>query len=189
SDSVSGSVGRFILSPTPLPPPTGDHGVIYNRTFALTRDDGGVADELAALLRARGAHVRVLAPEEALGKADGLIHLEALAAAPQGDPRKSLFARAKEAVEGGATWLLAATGHGGAFGHSQATAVRLPHGGVAGFLKSVAQELPTLRARSVDLDPEQPAAVLAAMLFAELLADDPHIEVGYDGGQRQTLQL
>jgi acyl transferase domain-containing protein/NAD(P)H-dependent flavin oxidoreductase YrpB (nitropropane dioxygenase family)/NADP-dependent 3-hydroxy acid dehydrogenase YdfG len=181
------SVARFILAPTPLPPPTGDHGVIFNRSFALTRDDGGVADELAALLAARGAHVRVLAHGEPLGRADGLIHLEALAAVPPDDPRKTLFARAKEAVDGGATWLLAATGHGGAFGRSPAT--RLPQGGMAGFLKSVAQELPTLRARSVDLDPEQPPSVLAATIFAELIADDPHIEVGYDGEQRQTLTL
>src|SRR5262249_37628028 len=148
-----------------------------------------VAEELAALLRARGATTRILQPDEPLGRADGLIHLEPLAFEPPNDTRKTLFARAKEAVEGGATWLIAATGHGGSFGHGVGTSARLPHGGIAGFLKSVAKELPTLRCRSVDLDPDEDPELLAQKLVAELAIDDDHIEVGWEGGVRSTLKL
>jgi NAD(P)-dependent dehydrogenase (short-subunit alcohol dehydrogenase family) len=73
------------------------------------------------------------------------------------------------------------------FGHDANE--QLPVGGVAGFVKSVAREWPVLHARVVDLDTAEEAERLAGQLYAELLADDNLLEVGYAGGIRQVRRL
>ena len=110
---------------------------------------------------------------------------------------KSLFLLSKElaqelntaAVEGGA-FLVAATAMGGAFGWDGANARLSPsQGSVAGFVKTVAQEWPEVRVKTVDLDPNRPPSDLAASLFTEIAADDRLVEVGYSGSLRQIPQL
>jgi NAD(P)-dependent dehydrogenase (short-subunit alcohol dehydrogenase family) len=60
---------------------------------------------------------------------------------------------------------------------------------VAGFLKSVAKELPDLWARVVDLDANEGAETMAEHLEKELLADDSLLEVGYAAGVRHVFHV
>jgi acyl transferase domain-containing protein/NAD(P)H-dependent flavin oxidoreductase YrpB (nitropropane dioxygenase family)/NAD(P)-dependent dehydrogenase (short-subunit alcohol dehydrogenase family) len=61
-------------------------------------------------------------------------------------------------------------------------------GGVAGFVRALAHELPTAPLRRVDLDPERTAQEHARQALDELHLPAP-IEVGYRGGQRHTLAV
>lgn len=95
----------------------------------------------------------------------------------------------RSAKRGGAC-LIAATALGGAFG-STPRGIDAPfpgQGGIAGLVKTLAREWPGVRARVVDLDPDEAAASRAARLAAEIHADDGWAEVGYDGGRRIRLK-
>ena len=81
----------------------------------------------------------------------------------------------------------AQTGLGGAFGRGGNGNGRLPHGGVAGLLKTVSKECPKIRVRAIDVDPGADAERTAAVLIEELLAEDDFLEVGYENGTRRTL--
>jgi malonyl CoA-acyl carrier protein transacylase/NAD(P)-dependent dehydrogenase (short-subunit alcohol dehydrogenase family) len=179
------ALARYVFTVEPAPDAVADGMRVDGRSFALTDDGGGVAVRLAALLSAHGARARVLEPGEALGQVDGLVHLGGLAPDPRPDPVKSLFDLGKEALLGGATWIVGATGLGGAFGRRGAAR---PHcGGIAGLLKTIAKEWPGVRVRAVDLDPREDPARLAEYLYAELLAADDRVEVGYVEGARHVL--
>src|SRR5207249_11192540 len=89
----------------------------------------------------------------------------------------------ERAAEAGGAAVLAATMLGGAFGCDPTSPVGRPgQGGVAGFVKTLAQEWPAVRAKVVDLAPDAPAPI-AACLLAELLAGDGLVEVGYRDGR------
>jgi acyl transferase domain-containing protein/NAD(P)H-dependent flavin oxidoreductase YrpB (nitropropane dioxygenase family) len=95
----------------------------------------------------------------------------------------------RSARRGGAA-LIAATALGGAFGSAGALAESAfpGDGGLAGLVKTLAREWPSVRARVVDLDPREPAEDLAAFLADELRADDGWAEVGYVDGRRVRLR-
>lgn len=59
--------------------------------------------------------------------------------------------------------------------------------GVAGVLKSVAQEWPGVRCKAVDLDPRAPVEARAAWFVAEIEADDASVEVGYRDDRRAVI--
>jgi NAD(P)-dependent dehydrogenase (short-subunit alcohol dehydrogenase family) len=115
-----------------------------------------------------------------------------------GDAVKGLFLLAKataadleSAAEAGGSCLIAATALGGrcAGGGDRADAGFCPeHGGVAGLVKTLAREWPTVRCRAVDLAPGDPAGTLAGRLADEVFAVDGWAEVGYDRGRRIRLQ-
>jgi acyl transferase domain-containing protein/NAD(P)H-dependent flavin oxidoreductase YrpB (nitropropane dioxygenase family)/NAD(P)-dependent dehydrogenase (short-subunit alcohol dehydrogenase family) len=178
------SVRRYVLRPSPLPPAVANGFVVDGRRFVLTDDGRGVATALAKLLTVRGARVQVLhGPPDELGRVDGVIHLAPLSASESpGDARKHFWELARAAVLGGAEWLLATTAQAGTPG------ARPEHGGLAGIVKSVAKEWPTLRARAIDLDASVPADELAALLYAELLSDDAQVHVSYAGGARVSMR-
>src|SRR5207342_3118660 len=94
----------------------------------------------------------------------------------------------EHAAETGGAVVLGASALGGAFGMDDYGASRPGHGGIAGFLKSLAQEWPTVRVKAVDLEPAN-AADAADALLAELLADDGLVEVGYRDGTRMSVEL
>ena len=94
----------------------------------------------------------------------------------------------RAAVAGGAA-VLAATAMGGSFGVDRRDHPSSPaHGGIAGFLKTLAQEWASVRVKAIDLPPAEPEAV-ADWLLAELLAADGLVEVGYRDGRRTLLEL
>ncbi len=115
-----------------------------------------------------------------------------------GDAVKGLFLLAKStaadlesAAEAGGSCLIAATAMGGRFAAGSAgdEASFFPgHGGVAGLVKTLAREWPTVRCRAVDLASSDPADTLAARLAAEVFAVDGWAEVGYDRGRRLRLR-
>jgi acyl transferase domain-containing protein/NAD(P)H-dependent flavin oxidoreductase YrpB (nitropropane dioxygenase family) len=109
---------------------------------------------------------------------------------------KSLFYLAKAAAgdlkqagETASAWLIAATAMGGAFGMDVSEQRSFPgQGGIAGLVKTLALEWPTVRCKTVDLDLENPAPLLAEQLLQEIAAGDEQVEVGYRGAQRRILR-
>ncbi len=193
SGETPSRVSRYVLEVNPVPAAVANCVRVHERTFALTPDRMGVAVKLAELLRAGGGRVRVLAQGEEVGIVDGLLHLESLDPESH-DSVRTLFANAQAAVRGKATWIVGATGMGGQFGmmSSSSTVPSLDApapGGVAGLLKSLAKEHPELRVRAIDLHRGEDPAQLAAHIYAELLADDQRVEVGYAGGIRHALSV
>jgi NAD(P)-dependent dehydrogenase (short-subunit alcohol dehydrogenase family) len=101
---------------------------------------------------------------------------------------KAAAADLERAATSGGACLIAATALGGRFGSERngghgtgSKAEFFPgQGGVAGLVKTLAREWPMIRCRVVDLDPDDPAALLADRLTAEVFAGDGWAEVGYD---------
>jgi NAD(P)-dependent dehydrogenase (short-subunit alcohol dehydrogenase family)/acyl carrier protein len=182
------SVTRYVLEANPVPAAVANCVRVEGRTFAMMPDRLGVSVKLAEILRAAGARVRVLAAGEEVGEVDGLLHLESLD--PQShDSVRTLFANVQAAVRGNALWVVATTGLGGQFGMAARSSNVASPGGVSGLLKSLAKERPQLRVRAIDLHPGEDPAQLAAHVYAELLADDQRVEVGYAAGVRHALQV
>jgi acyl transferase domain-containing protein/NAD(P)H-dependent flavin oxidoreductase YrpB (nitropropane dioxygenase family)/NAD(P)-dependent dehydrogenase (short-subunit alcohol dehydrogenase family) len=89
--------------------------------------------------------------------------------------------------------LLAATCLGGDFGIDKAECgVPFPtHGGVAGLIKSIAHEWPSVRCRVIDFKAGFSPKSAARHLIAEATADcvDDLVEIGYQGTRRLKLRL
>jgi acyl transferase domain-containing protein/NAD(P)H-dependent flavin oxidoreductase YrpB (nitropropane dioxygenase family)/NAD(P)-dependent dehydrogenase (short-subunit alcohol dehydrogenase family) len=179
-------VARYVFELNRVPDAVPNCVRVTGRTFAVVPDAYGVASKLAALLESRGARVKSIGPEDHVGQVDGLLHLASLSQDSQ-TSLGPLFSLAKEAAEKNAKWIVAATGLGGSFGHAQDSLAGL--GGVSGLLKSVAKERPELKVRAIDLHPGEDHGRLAEHIYAELLADDARVEVGYRSGVRQTLTV
>ncbi|MEE8162036.1 MAG: SDR family NAD(P)-dependent oxidoreductase [Acidobacteriota bacterium] len=148
---------------------------------------------------------------EAIGRQHGpihaVVHLLPLKSAPEFDRLnsqdhqrlvrrdiKSLYNLAKgtekdlrSAGKAAETQLIAATGMGGAFWQSTGNPYPPTHGGVAGFMKTVAVEWPEVRCKVIDLDPAEPASALGEKLWTEITCDDGRVQVGYLGERRVTI--
>src|SRR5581483_714342 len=90
---------------------------------------------------------------------------------------RGLRTRLEDAAEAGGAVVLGATAMGGAFGVDGSVA-NAEHGAITGFLKSLAQEWPTVRVKAVDLGPVD-AVEAAGALLTELDAADGIVEIGY----------
>jgi NAD(P)-dependent dehydrogenase (short-subunit alcohol dehydrogenase family) len=111
---------------------------------------------------------------------------------------KSLFFLAKAAAEdlkdageSGGAWLVAATGMGGSNGVGAAEEQALFPGqaGIAGLVRTVALEWPTVRCEVVDFASLDDGSLLAERLLHEIASDDGEVAVGYQGTQRRALRL
>ena len=152
----------------------------------------------------------VLKVLESIGRRHGsihaIVHLLPLKSAPEftslnlpdqrrliGRDIKSLFNLSKGAEkdltrdEGGKKQLIAVTGMGGAYWKSAGTCYAPTHGGVAGFMKTVAVEWPQVQCKVIDLDPDQPSSTLGEKLRAEIAVDDGRVQVGYLGERRVSV--
>jgi acyl transferase domain-containing protein/NAD(P)-dependent dehydrogenase (short-subunit alcohol dehydrogenase family) len=143
----------------------------------------------------------------------GLLHLVPLAPVPAMENMqladwkqrlaleiKSLFYLTKlladdltAAVQGGDASLVAVTAMGGAYGRvadaDQACAFFPGSGGVSGFLKSAALEIPGLNVRAVDLELGEALQTLATRIRDEFLTASAQVEVGYRAGRRLVLDV
>ncbi len=143
----------------------------------------------------------------------GLLHLVPLAPAPAMENMqladwkqrlaleiKSLFYLTKlladdltAAVQGGDASLVAVTAMGGAYGRAadgdQACTFFPGSGGVSGFLKSAALEIPGLNVRAVDLELGEALQALAVRIRDEFLTASAQVEVGYRAGRRLVLDV
>jgi acyl transferase domain-containing protein/NAD(P)H-dependent flavin oxidoreductase YrpB (nitropropane dioxygenase family)/NAD(P)-dependent dehydrogenase (short-subunit alcohol dehydrogenase family)/acyl carrier protein len=138
------------------------------------------------------------------GRVSGLVHLlplaePSLADAPMARMErdvKSLYllargleAELKQGAEEADAICIAATGLGGSlgFGHGPLPAQYFAgHGGVGGFIKSLAYEWPDVLVRTIDLDPATPVSGIVETLIAEMSIPDGPTEIGYAGSRRIT---
>jgi NAD(P)-dependent dehydrogenase (short-subunit alcohol dehydrogenase family) len=184
---------RYVLEISAAQPTSTRPANMLRHRVAICNDARGIGVRLATLLEARGASSQLLSPGEPLsGSPDALVHLGWLARDLPPDPTPAvceLFERVKEAVTSGASSVLVATGHGGHFGHRTAHDAPLLRGGPAGLVKTVAAEWPGVRARVVDLDPDETPTRLAELLCTELVSNDELVEVGYVDGKRCGLNV
>ncbi len=204
-------IGRFVVQVQSAPAIIDSAGLTGSGAVVILDDGQGVGAELERTLAARGETVIRLAHDQQPRDADeasalaqrtragggvkALVHLAALAEPqPQYGALSALLALAQalreqleEAASAGDAVLLGATGLGGAFGvDGDAPLGAASQGAIHGFLKSAAQEWPTVRVKSVDLG-AMPATAAAAHLLAELSAPDGLVEVGYRDGERVQL--
>ncbi len=96
----------------------------------------------------------------------------------------------KQAGKGGPAWLVAVSAMGGSFAMDPTgTHPFLPlQAGLAGLVKSLAQEWPSVRCKAIDVDLRNSPASFTAWVLAEMVANDGMVEVGYGAAGRQTLQ-
>jgi acyl transferase domain-containing protein/NAD(P)H-dependent flavin oxidoreductase YrpB (nitropropane dioxygenase family) len=133
----------------------------------------------------------------ALGKASGLDRIEPEWFARVDAEVKGLFLLAKAmaadletAARQGGACLIAATDMGGRFASAGCTSADFfpGHGGIAGLVKTLAREWPTVRSRVVDFSMSDPIETVADRLVSELLVRDGWAEVGYSQGRRVRLK-
>jgi acyl transferase domain-containing protein/NAD(P)H-dependent flavin oxidoreductase YrpB (nitropropane dioxygenase family) len=94
------------------------------------------------------------------------------------------------AAQAGGACLIAATAMGGRFASKGSASVDFfpGDGGVAGLVKTLAREWPSVRCRVVDFSPDAPRETIAAQLADEVFANDGFAEAGYEGDRRLRLQ-
>lgn len=188
--SVPDGLRRYVPVVVELDPPTTTPTALAGRRVAVVDDGRGVALELTTLIEQAGAEVRVLRNGGPAGEVDVLVDLAPLAGGALDLTHR--FTRLQEAVLGGATSILVATGLGGDLGLEPDGSLPddpLAGTGLRGMVRSLARERSEVRARLVDLDPKADAAGSARLVFDELVADDDHVEVGRQGERRCTARI
>jgi acyl transferase domain-containing protein/NAD(P)-dependent dehydrogenase (short-subunit alcohol dehydrogenase family)/acyl carrier protein len=185
SHRVHRGIQRFLPTVVDAPPRAGG-APLGARSFVIAGGAMGLADEIAAALRAHGARVR-MDDGTLFQDLDGLIDVTSFtpAAQPPIDPVKGLFERARQAVAAGARTVLAVSHLGAPFSAEHANA----RTGVAGLVRTLAKEQPHMDARSVALDPLVTHARLAEHVIAELTSEHDHVEIGYVDGARKALSM
>jgi acyl transferase domain-containing protein/NAD(P)H-dependent flavin oxidoreductase YrpB (nitropropane dioxygenase family) len=96
----------------------------------------------------------------------------------------------ERAASAGGSCLIAATAMGGRFATS-GSPIRdfFPgSGGVAGLVKTLAREWPSIRCRVVDFSPDAPSETIASQLADEIFVSDGYPEIGYEGLRRIRLR-
>ena len=96
---------------------------------------------------------------------------------------KAIMDDLETAARNGGACLIAATALGGRLGSSGGVASP-SHGGVAGLVKTLAREWPSVRARVVDFPLDHPHDRIARDLLEEMTNDDAWPEVGRGAGGR-----
>ncbi len=168
-------VRRYRLDVVETPAPARGPSTFAGKTFAIF-DGNTIGAALADRLSAEGAIVRRIDQGDVVGEVDGFVDLGVVDGVTT---MREMFERVRAAAIGGAKLIYVAT-MGGELG-------RGGYGGPAGLIKTVAAEWPDVRARAlVDLDSTDDAA---AMIHRELHADDHHVEIGYVGGVRSSLEV
>lgn len=104
---------------------------------------------------------------------------------------KALAPSLEAAASQGGSAVMAATAMGGAFGcpTPAGSICRPTHGGVTGFMKCLALEWPSVRARTIDLNLSESTDVLADAIFDEIRQGGGDVEIGYFQGSRIGLQM
>jgi len=171
SRELTAAVQRYRLGVIATPAPANGYTSFAGKRFAIF-DGGAIGDALGAKLTAEGATVFREIPNEPV---DGYVDLAIVDGITT---MREMFERVRGAAIGGAKLIYVATMNG-----------ELGRGGVggpAGLIKTVAAEWPDVRARVVDLETHHDAA---GTLHRELHADDHHVEIGYVGGVRSSLEV
>ncbi len=162
--------------------------------LARIREESGPLAGIVHLLPLRGS-IGFDAAADKSGNIELAIWRERLAAEV-----KSLFLLARAASPdlhrsgSSPSFLLSASAMGGAFGLPNPDADDAPaaffagHGALAGLVKTLALEWPTVRCKAVDLDRGRHVEELAGVLVRELGTSEPSVQVGYRGTQRLVFE-
>ncbi|HUO71709.1 MAG TPA: SDR family NAD(P)-dependent oxidoreductase [Solirubrobacteraceae bacterium] len=203
-------IGRYVVQPVSAPAIAATAGLAARGAVMILGDDSPFAQELAEALAGQG-DVELLtsasAPSDELeaaelaswirgehGAVKALVHLASAVDEYGGLRPLFLMVQALQddliaAADAGGAAVLSATRLGGAFGFDgEVTDGAAGHGAIAGFLKTLAIEWPSVRVKAVDLA-AAPGSDAVGQLVAELGAADGLVEVGYHGGERLCLQL
>lgn len=97
---------------------------------------------------------------------------------------KALGADIRNAGRKNRGWLIAATLLKGKCLHMNDKDCSVGHAGIAGLLKTVAQEWPEVNCRSISLDLTNQHSTLASQLIREMDSEDNNVEIEYRGTQR-----
>ena len=188
------------------------------RRVIVMPDNGGVAEALTQLLKARGIevlHIENTTDADSLSKtikgwtAAGEVHgVYWLPALDDEGPisgmnlttwRQAVRVRIKllytamralyEQIAKPGTFLVSATRLGGQHGYDEAGALAPLGGAVVGFTKTYKRERPEAHVKAVDFEADRKAAKVAELLLAETLRDNGAIEIGYKNGLRWTVGL
>jgi NAD(P)-dependent dehydrogenase (short-subunit alcohol dehydrogenase family) len=92
-------------------------------------------------------------------------------------------------VEAGAGWLVNFTAMDGQFGLKGKGSFSPGQAGSVGIMKTAAREWPSIKVKSVDLDPEADPQLLATKVLQELALFDDLVEVGLDEEGRWRIDL
>ncbi len=103
---------------------------------------------------------------------------------------KAVASDLENAARAGGSCLIAATAMGGRFACSGSPARDFfpGSGGVAGLVKTLAREWPSIRCRVVDFSPDARPESVASQLMDEMFMSDGYPEVGYEGDRRIRLR-
>ena len=168
--------GRYLVLPAPAPwsEETLDAHPAGRRYLLVPDGPGGVAAALTSALEAGGAQVMTRHQEgEGL---DGLIHIAALG--PHHEPLAPLVYPAVRAalLDGAGSLLLV---HG-----PDPTGAGLP-----GLARTIAREYPSVRVRSVTVNPEWPTQATAGIILRELADSSVEVTVTHIDGVRTAPRL
>ncbi|MDH4064345.1 MAG: SDR family NAD(P)-dependent oxidoreductase, partial [Acidobacteriota bacterium] len=174
-------------------------------TVLLTDDGLGVADRLATMLKAAGADVETARAGDdlaqartRLGRVRALVLLHPLAIDPAVaaldaqawrevlDRKVGASFRAIQALKGEVEITVGVTAMAGPFGW-RGQLVDPAGAGVAGLLKSLAQEAPAMLVKAIDVErpaTRDEATRLAATVLTEIERGGRRVEVGYREGTR-----
>jgi NAD(P)-dependent dehydrogenase (short-subunit alcohol dehydrogenase family)/acyl carrier protein len=197
-DAAPGTIARFQLRSITIDMPASRAMGLAGNHFLITDDGRGIAKELAARIERQGARVRLLdfaADLPAAGdleSVDGLIHLWSLHADHCDRDLARFYDLLRRMLARKVTYLVAASGLSGRYGHFHSDAAPLDHhrgAGLAGLIKSVAKERPEIHARCVDLELREAPRALAEYLELELLSKDRLVEVAYRNGSRRCMEV
>jgi NAD(P)-dependent dehydrogenase (short-subunit alcohol dehydrogenase family) len=198
---------RHRLAAVPLSPVQASRSLVGERVLVVGGGSTGLA--IARLFAARAALPEVIAPSapdeaaaavERIELAGPVRHLILTTPWAGGDWRsrqdrwivaafvacQRWLSRRISAADLAEASLLAITDLGGDFGLSGDVA-SVEGGALAGLLKGIAREFPSLWVRVVDGEPRASSAEVAATAWSELADRDGPLEVGHRGGRRLSL--
>lgn len=192
--AVDGALGqlrlqRYVLSTRSLSVTTVPQTRLDGLRFLITNDGRGIAGQLAVRLQQRGATVALLdftqyqKDANSVGELDGLVHLWPLHADSRVGDVRCFFAMLQESLTANSRYLVAAVASGG---DSAKRADPIAGAGLAGLLKTVSHENPSLSTRLVKLDLANLQNVLVDRIEQEIFAHDTAIVVEHDASGRST---
>lgn len=151
------------------------------RKVAVMNEHPALASELLAQLRALGIDAAQTEVDETWPRDSDMVVCLAASRPDAVDPARSVFACLKRALEQPPEQLVIITALGGDCGF---TPGGVAEGGVAGLVKSVAQEFGAAMLRLIDIDATASPGSQAREIIAELSAGEPRLQVGRKHGQR-----
>ena len=186
--------------------------------IVIASDLGKVADALSDQLKAKGAQVLRISPQQdfetlaaqleswlssapvqgvywlpALDDEGTLAHMDLAGWREKLQVRvKGLYAVMRKLytqIAGPGTFLVSATRLGGHHGYDEAGATSPMGGAVTGFTKTYKREHPDAVVKAVDFVIDIPSAEISGLLIEETLRDPGAVEVGYNNGLRWTVGL